>query len=75
MLAREAFAFQQDYVEAMSGEKGGGGTASGPSAYDCDVGLFGSGDGHSRYVASTTQRKPRLPVELSGVLALRAATR
>ena len=72
MFAGESFALQQDDVEARAGEQGGGGAASGASSYDYDVGVFG--DGHSRYAASITQRKPRLPVELSGVLELRAAT-
>ena len=44
MFAGEAFAFEQDYVEAMSGEQGGGGAASWTSAYDYDVGVFGWSD-------------------------------
>ena len=41
VFTREAFAFQQDDVEAVSGEQGGGGTASRPAAYHYHVGLFG----------------------------------
>ena len=41
VIAGELFAFEQGYVEAVSGEQGCGGTAAGAAADDCYVGVFG----------------------------------